>query len=97
MRGRRVEWIFGTVFLVLFLGVCYWASPGYMRVMAYKAAASRMVVLPASGGIVLPDVRVAVGVALSLVCLLVGWIRSDASVPRPSGPHDVTHDVVGQL
>ena len=40
---------------------------GHLQVMAYKAAASRMFVLPASGGIVLHGVRVAVGVVLLLV------------------------------
>ena len=45
--------------------------------MAYKAAASRMIVLPgSSGGIVLPNVRVVVGVVVLLVFLLVGWIGS---------------------
>jgi hypothetical protein len=52
--------------------------------MAYKAAASRMIVLPVSAGIVLPDVRVVVGVVFLLVFLLVGWIRSalrSSSIP----------------
>ena len=52
------------------------SSPDYMRVMAYKEAAARLIVLPVSGGIVLPDVRIAVGVMFMLVFLLVGWIRS---------------------
>lgn len=47
---------------------------GHLQVMAYKAA-SRMIVLPACGGIVLPHVCVAVGVVPLLVFLLVGWIR----------------------
>ena len=47
-----------------------------MRVMAYKEAAARLIVFPMSGGIVLPDVRIAVGVVFMLVFLLVGWIRS---------------------
>lgn len=48
---------------------------GHLQLMACKAAASGMIALPASGGIVLPGVRVAVGVVLLLVFLLVCWLR----------------------
>jgi hypothetical protein len=42
----------------------------------YEVAASRMIVLPASGGIVLPDVRVGGGVVVLLIFLLAGKFES---------------------
>lgn len=55
---------------------------GHLQVMAYKTAASLMIALPAFGVIVLPGVRVAVGVLLLLVFLLVCWLGCATTKPE---------------
>lgn len=50
-------------------------NPDYLKVMPYKLASLEVVLIPVSGGLVIPDARWITGAACLANLLLVGWIR----------------------
>jgi hypothetical protein len=51
-------------------------DPEYIKVSPYKLASLKVVLIPVSGDIVIPDIRwIAGGICLAIF-LLVGWLRS---------------------
>jgi hypothetical protein len=52
------------------------ADPAYGPLEPYKTMALKVVLVPVSGDLVLPDLRFVVGAALLVVFLVAGWIRA---------------------
>lgn len=52
------------------------SSPEYLKVLPHKFAACKPFAVPASGGFVLPDLRLALGTLFLVIFLLIGWVRS---------------------
>ena len=52
------------------------SDPEYLKVMPYKLAALKVVLVPISGDLVLPDLRWVVVGGCVVVFLLAGWVRA---------------------
>jgi hypothetical protein len=52
------------------------ADPAYGPLEPYKTMALKVVLVPVSGDLVLPDLRLVVGAALLILFLIVGWMRA---------------------
>jgi hypothetical protein len=52
------------------------SSPEYLKVRLYKFAGTKPFAIPTGGGLILPDLRLALGIIFLVVFLTVGWIRS---------------------
>jgi len=51
-------------------------DPEYIKVMPYKLASLKVILTPASGDLVIPDIRWIVGGTCLVIFLLVGWLRA---------------------
>lgn len=52
------------------------SSPDYAKIEPYKMMALEVLLVPTSGDVVLPDLRVILGASLLVIFLLIGWMRS---------------------
>ena len=56
----------------------FMADPAYGPLEPYKAMALKVVLVPVSGDVVLPDLRLIVGAGLLMLFLVAGWMRAVA-------------------
>ncbi|MFH0343028.1 MAG: hypothetical protein ACHBNF_13055 [Chromatiales bacterium] len=54
----------------------FMADPAYGPLEPYKTMALKVVLVPVSGNLSLPDLRLVVGAALLILFLIVGWMRA---------------------